>query len=930
MITVRLPQNWEPGAVRQWMQTRGKFGMNNETKTSGVPKLNLAPRLTRPLSLWNPLDYLRLLYWVFYFPQAIGWYTCSFAQGEYDFVVDGWMGSLRWFRENPIQSQLWLQSCLLQIILPAIFCCAFQQIGFQVDWTYMALGIVSGIILEIISVIVGSVASGITVGIPSSILFGIVFGLINGIAFNVENFIANAVVLGLCLGSASGLVGGIVLSSSGGMAINVILIVIYGLEISLVFSIVFGIIFGLAGDILFGITLGMAFGIMFSISMLRLDLWLWSLRPGTRKFYKQQWNIPKVMLLPQTKLSPILQQWLQTDWGESLAIISQLQRYTLQFFPALEAVNVVLGQISEEDILSYVSQLVESPHSRELVKYLSASIEDRLRYDAINELSIFPLFLKNHFSKKIDVNLRLNTPARAAAAGFWYLQERLLLEAEHAFSIVENIPYGYEMRVLTQTLRYCYNCKNLSEIAETSFPSFPATPHLRPQTWQAITQLYRSSEDIRVVQQAASKSARAYASNRALSSLTQILSNIALLPNAEGNLVFVIAYSWRSLLLQVTGEIGNLAITKPVPNPYTIGDPVMGDRFIGRDDIMRQLEELWFMNKLPQSIVLYGHRRMGKTSILRNIATHLGADTRIAYINLNLCEVCNSVGEVLLTLTDELAKVTTVPKPTDTDLLNLPEITFRRYISAIANTNQKLIIILDEFETLETLISNGKISPDFLAYLRGLIQLSPTIAFAFAGLHTLEEMTADYFAPFFASILPVRVGFLDRSATRQLLANPDPDYLLDFAPDILDEAHALTNGQPYLIQLIGFHLTRHYNTQVFEQSRSRDAKFTLKDLTTILGNPDFYSSGRYYFTGVWTQAAEQHPQQQPILVHLAHHPNQNPTQISQILDLDLKLTQIALDTLKRHDVAHHCNDDRWEISIELFRRWIIRQEPRNT
>lgn len=191
-------------------------------------------------------------------------------------------------------------------------------------------------------------------------------------------------------------------------------------------------------------------------------------------------------------------------------------------------------------------------------------------------------------------------------------------------------------------------------------------------------------------------------------------------------------------------------------------------------------------------------------------------------------------------------------------------------------------------------------------------------------------MTADYFAPFFASILPVRVGFLDRSATRQLLANPDPDYLLDFAPELLDEAHALTNGQPYLIQLIGFHLTRHYNTQVFEQSRSRNAKFTLEDLTTILDNPDFYSSGRYYFTGVWNQAAEQHPQQQPILVHLAHHPNQTPTQISQILDLDLKLTQIALNTLKRHDVAHHSKDDRWEISIELFRRWIIRQEPRNT
>ena len=98
-----------------------------------------------------------------------------------------------------------------------------------------------------------------------------------------------------------------------------------------------------------------------------------------------------------------------------------------------------------------------------------------------------------------------------------------------------------------------------------------------------------------------------------------------------------------------------------------------------------------------------------------------------------------------------------------------------------------------------------------------------TIAFAFAGLHTLEEMTADYFAPFFASILPVRVGFLDRRATHQ-----------------------------------------------------------------------------------------------------------TPTQIAQTLNLDRTSTQQALNTLKRHDVAHHCNDDCWEISIEFFRRWIIRQEPRNT
>ena len=804
--------------------------MNNETKTSGVPKLNLAPRLTRPLSLWNPLDYFRLLYWVFYFLQAIRWYVEVFGRDEEDFSeVRGWQKKLQWFQESPIQSQLWLQDLIVQVIAPIVICYLCEQLGLVVSW--------------------------------------------------------------------------------GGVA--------------------FGVAFGVAGGVAFGVAFGSSYGLSISLASLRPDLWLWGLRPGTRRFWQQQWHLPRMTILPQLQLSQTLKQWLQNDWVAGLEVIDQLQRYTVQLIPALQAINFVLARTSSEQLISHVAQLSESPHDWDIVKYSSASVNDRLKEDFINRLFIAPPFLKRRWLKNINSDIRTNTPARATTAGFWYLHEKLPLKAEQAFEVVKTFPYGEEMLSLSHTLKHCQTCDTLTDIAALTFQSPPPEPQLRPTTWGAITQLRRASEDIRVVQQAASKSARAYASNRALNSITTLLDNPKTIPNAERGLILKIARSWQTLLLKVTGEIGNLAITKPVPNPYTIGDPVMGDRFIGRDDIMRQLEELWFMSKLPQSIVLYGHRRMGKTSILRNIATRLGADTRIAYINLNLCEVCNSVGEVLLTLTDELATVTTVPKPTDTDLLNLPEITFRRYISAIANTNQKLIIILDEFETLETLISNGKISPDFLAYLRGLIQLSPTIAFAFAGLHTLEEMTADYFAPFFASILPVRVGFLDRPATRQLLANPDPDYPLDFAPDLLDEAHALTNGQPYLIQLIGFHLTRHYNTQVFEQSRSRDAKFTLEDLTTILGNPDFYSSGRYYFTGVWNQAAEQHPQQ-PILVHLAHHPNQTPTQISQILDLDLKLTQIALDTLKRHDVAHHSKDDRWEISIELFRRWIIRQEPRNT
>ncbi|MEG3843416.1 hypothetical protein QT986_24680, partial [Microcoleus sp. herbarium14] len=44
-------------------------------RNTDVPRLDLAPKFKPPLSLSKPLDYLRLLYWVFFFPQALRWYV---------------------------------------------------------------------------------------------------------------------------------------------------------------------------------------------------------------------------------------------------------------------------------------------------------------------------------------------------------------------------------------------------------------------------------------------------------------------------------------------------------------------------------------------------------------------------------------------------------------------------------------------------------------------------------------------------------------------------------------------------------------------------------------------------------------------------------------------------------------------------------------
>ena len=110
-----------------------------------VPKLDLAPKLNRPLSLWNPLDYLQLLYWVFYFPQALRWYIDTFGGG---YIPNDEMNPARGakiLRDNPAQRYLLLQGLILTIVTPLIICFGIGQFGVAIEWGGVAFGVALGV-----------------------------------------------------------------------------------------------------------------------------------------------------------------------------------------------------------------------------------------------------------------------------------------------------------------------------------------------------------------------------------------------------------------------------------------------------------------------------------------------------------------------------------------------------------------------------------------------------------------------------------------------------------------------------------------------------------------------------------------------------------------------------------------------------------------
>jgi hypothetical protein len=824
----------------------------NRDDSNQVPILDLAPKLKRPLLLWNPLDYLRLFYWVFFFPQALRWYGDKFGS-----ATD---------RRNYIEWRLILQG----LILLAIINFGEVKISELLD-------------IDVSSEIIKNVTRSMGLGLFVSLSRGVAFGVASGVAFGV---ISGSMTWGVAVSIAISNSSGEEVSGYRGIAFLCMFI-------NLILE-----LFNVGG---INISIHIAVSI-FCITTFRPESWfLETLNYFLRGQYWERFHFA-VMSTPIPSLSKQISGWLEKDWQIGLYNINQILIYTMQFNPTTEAINDVLSKTSPTELFIRVSQLATNPFDWRLVQLASAATS---------------------FAEPI-----LDTPVHIVAAGFWYLHKEQLDQAEQAFALVTDLQYGEEMKNLVQTLANCTLSKpSLNLIAAISLPPISHTPHLRPASWTVIASFHRVIKDIQVVRVSTSRSARSFALNRALGELDNILKYPENLDGAEKSSILKIAQVWQGALLPATRVIGEIAIFKPIQNPYTAGDPVQGAAFVGREDTMNQLSELWLMGRSVQSVVLFGHRRMGKTSILRNVHSHIGASVRLVYVNLLLLSNPQGEADVLMFICDEIQRVTGIEPPQNTDFAAFPENTCRRYIQQVCDNldNQKLIIALDEFEQIENFITAGKISPDFLQFLRGLVQLSPKIAFAFAGLHTLEEMTADYFHPFFASVIPIRVGFLSLGSTRQLLANPDPDFLLDYQPDTLDTIYDLTAGQPYLTQLVGFQLVRHYNNQVFEQGRPRDPIFTTSDLHAVIEDPEFFDRGRYYFTGIWQQAAQDTPHQQTILKAIA--PNGlTLSELSTHTNLAPADLQPVLTMLDRHDVICYKND-RYYIAVELFRRWVVDRSP---
>jgi len=877
-----------------------------------IPLIDLAPKLKRPLSLCNPLDYLLLLYWVFYFPKAITWYVENFCESRLDLHELNWKYLWEWLKNSPRKRHLALMGILLTISVPILFCFCLASIGLPIDWS----------------------TGGVLFGITCGILFGIVISVIFGFPIGLEGGVSFGIMCGMTFGLAFGLVFRVIYAVSFCLAFRVA----FGLEVGSALGITISVVFGLARGVVFGVESGVeAFFTLClgaTIAILRLD-----------DRYLLFDRIPRStpLLIPQ--ISDQVSMWLTSNWQIGVMNVNQILKYSRQFITVNIAINNILASTPSDLLLRRIAKLSDLIWELDILRYSSASLIATMKAKFITGLFWLPNKEWFAICWGASRDCRFDTPYRSAAAGFWHLHEAAtsaerscisnLFMSAQIFGKLRHIENGEEMYQLASILYSFAQASTMRDLLNLTPSPLPESRLLRPASWSAIKKLTLALEEAHIINRATSLSTRSFAVNRAIGYTITVLNDLKSLSSEvsriERPLIQKIAIVWEEIFLSKTREIEIIKINKPIVNPYIIGSPVFGSHFIGREDILRQLEELWFINTNPQSVILYGNRRMGKTSILRNASTKVNSQVNVAYVNLlSIGSAPNGITDILMAICDAITEATDIPAPNNDDLLKFPETTFRRHLQNIDKsfTGKGLIIALDEFEKIEELIEAGKLGKDFLQFLRGMVQMSSKLAFAFAGLHILQEMNADYFQPFYASFIPISVAFLTREATHQVLANPDPEFLLEYEPEALDYIYQLTNGQPYLTQLIGFQLVRLFNDYVFEQGTPRDRTFTIADVCTVCDGENFFNIGIHYFKGVWDQAAEGATGQQDILKALAPYV-QGITESALIAQTNLTSDSIqsALNTLKQHDVIRSqvTNDEtQWAIAIELFLVWVAK------
>lgn len=315
-----------------------------------------------------------------------------------------------------------------------------------------------------------------------------------------------------------------------------------------------------------------------------------------------------------------------------------------------------------------------------------------------------------------------------------------------------------------------------------------------------------------------------------------------------------VARQWRQIVADHVHQLAEVAETRQeIDSPYVIGVPLTEQQeiFVGRADVSARIESLLLDRRRPP-LLLYGQRRMGKTSLLNNLGRLLPSTIVPLFVDLQgpASRASDHAG-----LLYNLARAMTASAAQERDL-RLPPLSrdtlavdpftaFDEWLDEVEKTfgGDLALLAFDEFEALDLAFARGRFDEEaVLGMLRHLIQHRPRFKVLLTGSHTLDEVQR--WSSYLINVQVVHISYLKEDEARQLIERPVQDFALRYEPEACQRVLNLTRGHPALVQLLCAEIVALKNEQ--EPAVRRLAR--LADVEAAV--PEALSRGSFFFADI--------------------------------------------------------------------------------
>ncbi len=247
-------------------------------------------------------------------------------------------------------------------------------------------------------------------------------------------------------------------------------------------------------------------------------------------------------------------------------------------------------------------------------------------------------------------------------------------------------------------------------------------------------------------------------------------------------------------------------ITQAAPlNPYVVGGALSepsGRGFYGRQDVFDFVRSgLDVEQRGP--ILLYGQRRIGKSSVLRQLPNHLPDDLVFVYFDLQ-GKASMELDQVLYGLARAIAERLKISKPTREEATEetFHSEFFARALHALDNQPRRLVLVFDEFDVVdERLVGVNVAARRFIGYLSELTSIQPELGCILVVGRRTEELSPEVNAALLKNSIQHKIGRLKEDDCSRLAEELAADFL-QFDADALHAIYALTAGHPFCTQVL--------------------------------------------------------------------------------------------------------------------------------